>query len=266
MKKGRFSKEEISLIKDNYKNLSYEQLGQKLDRDPESVEKFVKEKLGKNVSSTEERAVQAEYDLKQRLYWKDLKEQFSKDELEMILFHWGRMIGQFRDDVLPTEELQVLDTIKLEILMNRALKEQQKSMRDIEDLEDWVNNEKSLPMEDRDIDRVFNLERQIAVLRASQESLNKDYKDLQQKKGMMLRDLKATREQRIKKLEDSKQTFVGWIKKLVEDPIYTRSIGLDLEKMRIAAEQQQQRLSEYHQYEDGGIDQPFLTPETVKDD
>ena len=80
MKKGRFSKQEISLIKNNYKKLSYEQLGEKLDRDPESVEKFIKEKLGKNVSSTEERAIQAEYDLKQRLYWKDLKEQFSKDE------------------------------------------------------------------------------------------------------------------------------------------------------------------------------------------
>ena len=176
------------------------------------------------------------------------------------------MIGQFRDDVLPTEELQVLDTIKLEILMNRALKEQQKSMRDIEDLEDWVTKEKQVSIEDRDMDRIFNLERQIAVLRASQESLNKDYKDLQQKKGVMLRDLKATREQRIKKLEDSKQTFTGWIKKLVEDPIYTREIGLDMEKMRMAYQKEEARLSEYHQYEDGGLDQPFLTPETAKDD
>jgi len=266
MKKGRFSKEEIVFIKKSFEHISYKEIGEQLDRDPESVEKFVKEKLGKNVSSTEERVVQAEYDLKQRLYWKDLKDQFSKDELEMILFHWGRMIGQFRDDVLPTEELQVLDTIKLEILMNRALKEQQKSMKSIEDLEDWVVREKQLPIEDRDMDRIFNLERQVAVLRASQESLNKDYKDLQQKKGMMLRDLKATREQRIKKLEDSKQTFVGWIKKLAEDPVYSRKIGIDLEKMRMAYQQEEARLSEYHQYEDGGIDQPFLTPETTKDD
>ena len=121
MKKGRFSKPEIAFIKSNCEHLSYEELGTKLDRDPESVESFVKSKLGKDVSSKRERAVQAEYDLKKRPYWKDLKEQFNPSELEMILFHWGRMIGQFRDDVLPTEELQVLDTIKLEILMNRAL-------------------------------------------------------------------------------------------------------------------------------------------------
>ena len=40
----------------------------------------------------------------------------------------------------------------------------------------------------------------------------------------------------------------------------------DIEKMRLSAEQEKTRLSEYHQYEDGGIDQPFLTPETAKND
>ena len=266
MKKGRFSKPEIAFIKSNCEHLSYEELGTKLDRDPESVESFVKSKLGKDVSSKRGRAVQAEYDLKGRPYWKDLKEQFNPSELEMILFHWGRMIGQFRDDVLPTEELQVLDTIKLEILMNRALKEQQKGMKDVENMEKLVTDEKRKGLEDQDMDVIFNMERQIAVLRAAQETLNKDYKDLGQKKAVMLRDMKATREQRIKRLEDSKETFVGWIKRLLDDPAHSRELGLRMEKMRIAADEEMARLSEYHQYEDGGIDQPFLTPETAKDD
>ena len=34
----------------------------------------------------------------------------------------------------------------------------------------------------------------------------------------------------------------------------------------IAYQQEEAKLTEYHQYEDGGIDQPFLTPETAKDD
>lgn len=266
MKKGRFSKTEIAYIKDHCETLSYEELGTQLDRDPESIESFIKSKLGKDVSSKHSRVVQAEYDLKKRPYWKDLKEQFSSSELEMILFHWGRMIGQFRDDVLPTEELQVLDTIKLEILMNRALKEQQKSMKDIERMEKLATDEKRKDLEDQDIDLIFNIERQIAVLRASQETLNKDYKDLGQKKAVMLRDMKATREQRIKRLEDSKETFIGWIKRLLDDPEHAKNLGLKMEKMRIAADEEKARLSEYHRYEDGSIDQPFLTPETVKDD
>ena len=82
----------------------------------------------------------------------------------------------------------------------------------------------------------------------------------------MLKDLKATREQRIKRLEDSKETFVGWIKMLIDDPEFSRGLGVAMEKMRMSSENEKARLSEYHQYEDGGIDQPFLTPETVKDD
>jgi hypothetical protein len=59
-----------------------------------------------------------------------------------------------------------------------------------------------------DWDLVLNLERQSAVLRASQEALcAQDYKDLQTKKSAMIKDLKGTREQRIKAIEDSKVNF-----------------------------------------------------------
>ena len=43
-------------------------------------------------------------------------------------------------------------------------------------------------------------------------------------------------------------------------------MGIEMEKMRLAAYEEEKRLSEYHQYEDHVVDQPFLTPETVKDD
>ena len=127
----------------------------------------------------------------------------------MFTYHWGRIIGQFRDDVLPTEELQVIDAIKLEILMNRALKEQQSTMKDIEHIEGVVKAEKDKHIADQDRDYIINLERQLAIYRASIETLSKDYKELGTKKSGMLKDLKATREQRVKRLEDSKQSFAG---------------------------------------------------------
>ena len=149
--------------------------------------------------------------------------------------------------------------------MNRALKEQQKSMRDIEDLENWVSNEKSLPMEDRDIDRIFNLERQCASLKASMESLNRDYRDLQDKKNKMLKEMKATREQRVKRLEDSKQSFTGWLAYLISNPEISRKYGIEMEKMKLSMLKEKERLGAYHKYEDGQVDQPFLTPDTVKE-
>jgi hypothetical protein len=260
LKKGRLSKKEQKFIQDNHESLSAEQIAKELDRDEVSVENFI---LTKAKSTS---VLEASYDLRSRPYWSDLVEQFSERELEMFTYHWGRIIGQFRDDVLPTEELQVIDAIKLEILMNRALKEQSKTMRDIEHMEDVVKAEKDKHTADQDRDYVMNLERQLAIYRASIETLSKDYKELGTKKSGMLKDLKATREQRVKRLEDSKQSFMGWIKHIMETPDFRNELGKSMEKMRIASEAKRAQLSAYHSYEDGTIDQPFLTPETTKDD
>ena len=81
----------------------------------------------------------------------------------------------------------------------------------------------------------------------------------------MLKDLKGTREQRIKAIEDSKQTFASLVKQIATDKSFRTKIGVDMEKMRLAMEKEKARLSEFHTYEDGQVDQPFLTPDTVKD-
>ena len=264
MKKGRFTKTEQEFIKNNHREMSTLDMATHLDRDPVSVESYVKEKIGN--TTLDDREIEALHDLQGRPFWKDLQRQFTEEELQSLLYHWSRIITQFRDDVLPTEELQIIDAIKLEILMNRALIGQQSNMKNISEYEELITVEKSKSLEIQDKDYIYNLERQIAVCRAAQDSLTRDYKDLQTKKAAMLKDLKATREQRIKRLEDSKQTFIGWVRNLMSNPDTRREMGIEMEKMRLAMKQEEKRLSEYHQYEDGGIDQPFLTPDTVKDD
>ena len=264
MKKGRFSKTAQEFIRENHKEMSIQEIATHLDRDPDSIESYVKQKIGN--TTLDEREIEALHDLQSRPFWKDLQRQFSEDELQSLLYHWGRIITQFRDDVLPTEELQIIDAIKLEILMNRALIGQQTNMKDIGRYEEEVTDEKGKPLEIQDKDHIFNLERQVAVCRAAQESLTREYKDLQTKKASMLKDLKATREQRIKRLEDSKQTFIGWVRNLMSNPEARREMGVEMEKMRLATNIEADRLSEYHKYEDGTIDQPFLTPDSVKED
>ena len=263
MKKGRFTKTEQEFIKNNHREMSVLDIATHLDRDPASVESYVKDKIGN--TTLDDREIEALHDLQNRPFWKDLEKQFSEEELQSLLYHWGRIITQFRDDVLPTEELQIIDAIKLEILMNRALIGQQDNMRSIDQFQDAVTVEKNKDLELQDKDYIYNLERQIEVCRDAQDSLTRDYKDLQTKKAAMLKDLKATREQRIKRLEDSKQTFIGWVRNLMSNPDTRREMGIEMEKMRLAMKQEEKRLSEYHQYEAGGIDQPFLTPDTVKD-
>lgn len=259
MKKGRISKEEEALIQTYIGQLNSLEIAQKLDRDPESIEQFIKRKFKIGITNEE----QAAFELEDRPYWKELELQFTESELELFKYHWSRIISQFKDDVIPTEELQVVDLIKLELLMNRCLKQNKENIEQISMFETLADEARALDPDQQDRDHIFNLDRQIASLRASQESLNRDYRELQSKKSLMLKEMKATREQRVKRLEDSKHNFTMWMTQLISNPELTRQWGIEMEKMRLAMMQERDRLGAYHKYDDGQVDQPFLTPDTI---
>lgn len=261
MRKGRISKEEERFISRNAASMTLEDIAKSLDRDVDSVEQFMKRKLKHGLSLEEEAA----FSLEDRPYWIELQSQFTNDELELFKYHWSRIIAQFKDDVFPTEELQVIDVIKLELLMNRCLKGNKDNIQQISTYENMVKDERSKYKDDQDLDYIINLERQIASLRASQESLNRDYRELQTKKASMLREMKGTREQRIKRLEDSKQSFISWVANMMQDPETMKQYGIEMEKMKMAMLKEKERLSAFHKYEDGLVDQPFLTPDTVRE-
>ena len=52
----------------------------------------------------------------------------------------------------------------------------------------------------------------------------------------------------------------------MSNPEARHEMGVEMEKMRLATNAETERLSEYHKYEDGTIDQPLLTPDSVKED
>lgn len=259
MKKGRISKDEERTIRRLVDSMTVEDIASQLNRDVESVDNFIKRKLRVGLTNEEVAA----FSLESRPYWTELTSQFTGDELELFKYHWTRIIAQFKDDVFPTEELQVVDVIKLEILMNRCLKSNKDNLNEMTLIDTMIRDERAKEKEDRDQDYLMNLERQIASLRASQESLNRDYRELQTKKAAILREMKGTREQRIKRLEDSKQSFTSWVAILMQDPETLKRYGIEMEKMRLAMLKERDRLSAFHKYEDGIVDQPFLTPDTV---
>jgi hypothetical protein len=148
--------------------------------------------------------------------------------------------------------------------MNRAVTQQHTVMKDIEALETALVHERGNI--ELDHAEIGNLERQIGVLRAAQESLNKDYQDMLKEKNKILKEMKATRDARIKHLESNKHNFVNFIRQIVEDRAMRTRLGRDMEKMRLATKVEFERLSEWHQYEDKEVDQPILTPENVLED
>jgi hypothetical protein len=263
MKTGRLSKSEQDYIKANYSIKTYEQLATELDRRVEPIREFIEKKLGKNISFQDERELHAEYDIKSRPFWTDLQNQFDETELEMVVYHWKRIVGQFKDDVFPTEELQILDVVKLEILMNRLLTEQNNTKRNISSMEDILNLEYKKDIADQDANLIINAQTQLSGLRASQETGSKEYREVLGEKNKILKEMKATREQRIKRVEDSRQSFTGYMSNLLMNTDLRRSLGISMEKMRLAMYKERERLGQYHRFEDGMIDQPILCVDTI---
>ena len=116
MKRGRFSADDIKFIEQNCEALSPEAIAEHIERDVSSVINWIERNIG--FSDNQKKEVEASLELRAKPYWRELEQQFDNDELDMFEFHFKKMWAQFKDDVFHTEEMQIIDTIKLEILMN----------------------------------------------------------------------------------------------------------------------------------------------------
>ena len=81
----------------------------------------------------------------------------------------------------------------------------------------------------------------------------------------MHKDLKTTRDQRLKIIEDSKKTYADLIK-LLDDESTRVNFGQEMEIRRIAKDKEYFKLAQYHDFMDGMVDRPILNAETVMQD
>lgn len=263
------SKYEYQFIKDNVHNLDYMAIAKQLDREPDAVRRYIEDKLGMTVSLDMTQGpvgFSIQYDLEDEAFWPTLVNQFSKEELEIFKYQWDQIFAQFGGDVFPTEKLQIIDTIKLEVLMNRNLKEQRDSAQSIIRFERDIMAEKAKDEEVQDKGFIFEMEKQLSFYRAAQGSLGKDYRELQDRKNRMFQAIKGTRDQRFDRIENSRETFLTWMSDIVNDSSKRQELGRRMEKIRLSVLDEEIRLGAYHKYEDGTIDQPYLTAENVKPD
>lgn len=262
MKYGRLSLEERDFIKANYTRFSYKEMATKLERKVGPIRSFVEKNLGKNLVSQTDFENKNDYDIKRQPYWIDIQKQFDKEEQDMFIFHFKKFVSQFKDDVLPTEISQIVDAIKLDIMKNRLLTYQQDNKTMITSTEKMLQDEKD--KDPQDINVIITMQDQIATLRVSQESISKEYRELQQEKNRLYTAMKATRDARIKNIESSKVSFNSWLSELLNNSELRRSLGLKLEKMRLATEVEKRRLAAPKTYLDGTIDMPLFSSETIK--
>lgn len=264
-KRGQLGLEEEKFIRDNIGLLSIEQIADQLNRTVKPVERYISEaKIGLKTPDEQENDKTLRQKLHAKTFWTEIERQFDKDSGELDYFEdtWIGLVKQFREDVLPAEELQIKQFITIDILINRSMKERKRHIADTEKLQTEVDREYQLDEELRDGPKLANLETQLSFARNSIANYTNEYTKLLNEQQKISKDLKATREQRIKRIEDGKSSWIGLIRMLEDEEIREKQ-GREMEIMAMAVEKNKELLSEYHQYADEGVDMPLLTPETI---
>lgn len=266
-KRGQLSLDEEKFIRDSYGSLTIEQIADQLNRNVDPIKRYIRENNLTIINNSQE--LKDNEILRQKLYsktfWPEIKKQFDEETGELRYFEdtWIGLIKQFREDVLAAEELQIKQFITIDILINRSMKERKRHIAETEKLQRLVDKEYEKSEDQRDIPKLANLETQLSFARNSIANYTNEYTKLLSEQQKISKDLKATREQRIKRIEDGKSSWIGLIRMLEDEEVRERE-GREMEILALATEKYKEKLSEYHQYLDNSLDKPLLSPETVE--
>lgn len=263
-KRGQLSLDEEKFIRESINILSIEEIADQLNRNIDPIKRYIDEEQLYSLDDKSENEI-LKRKLRSKTFWNEIVRQFDEDSGELQYFEdtWVGLIKQFREDVLPAEELQIKQFITIDILINRSMKERKRHISETEKLQKLVDKEYEKKEEDRDIPKLANLETQLSFARNSIASYTNEYTKLLNEQQKISKDLKATREQRIKRIEDGKSSWVGLIR-MLEDEAIREKEGKEMEILALATDKAKQKLYEYHNFTDHNVDCPILNPEALE--
>lgn len=265
-KRGALSLKEEDFITQQCQKMTVEEIAKSLNRGVAPIKKFIEKNhlISKNMSIDEENNALYRARLRARDYYGKLKMKFTLDELKYFESQWINLVKQFETtaEVLYSEEMQIVDLITQNIIGDRSMNEYMSHMKDIQNLQDLLEAEYAVSPDNRDKDRIAALQSQLDFSRSAVKSYTSERTKILEKTMALTKELKAGRNDRIKRIEDSKTTFATYID-MLQDLKRRQKEGEEINLMRLAIEKTRSTLSEDHVYEDKKIDRPLLTPETV---
>jgi hypothetical protein len=260
-KRGKLSKAEEKYIKENCFDLGLQEIADAINRTVEPVKKYLERANLKGRETTDYEHLVAT--LRSRPYYIEIRKQLL-DEDEVMYFEnqWIEFFRQFQEDVTHSEEMQIIEVVRCEFLINRSMKDRKEIMQNIVVLENLINDEMAKDKDERDVTSVALFQQQLGSMIGAKSSYINEYEKLVTKKERYLKDLKGTREQRKKVADDATTNFSQWLR-IASKLANKEKEGFDMEVQAIAADKARASLAEFHQYEDGEVDQPLLNMDTL---
>lgn len=261
MKTGRLSKTEIVFIDEHLDTMTDAEIAAHLDRsiEPINQRRASKSQRDKNADGQEYVA-----QLHKKHFWDVIKSSLLAEEIPYFQDSWAALYAQFVDQrVTATDEMMMKDVIIDDILLHRALGEKRNIIAEIRRLEDEITMVLSKPFELRtqeENDRIINNQRHVVQLRGTQEDYSREINEIKKAKDNKFKDLKATRQERLKTVEEAGRNFFSLVKLLDEHHMREKE-GRMTALVCEAAKKIKGEMQQPHQFLDGEIDTPFALPE-----
>lgn len=190
------------------------------------------------------------------LYYGNLKEQFTKEEIDFYLEEWGTLCLQF-EDIVATEKRQIDELIKVSIMGNRIL-------RNIKVAEDEILNIKKeirafrtatpdLETNEEAQEKDGLLMNMIRTMAGQSHAMSSDYEKNINIKNQLLDELNARRKDRVDQLSRRGTTFLGLVQAFRDREVRTKH-GEHMELVRMAKEKKKSDWRRPTTFPDGSKD------------
>lgn len=204
--------------------------------------------------------------------WLQFNEEFSKEEMDMFLYEYCKLMTDFgEDEIKKFEENQLYMSIRYWILIHRNMVDRKKTTVELEELENLikkiVKNGVDAPEFNGDHDKYWStvnmLEEKRRGLNASQIAKTTEHRSLTEKHQKFMEDLKVTRNQRIDRFEQKRNVnFLDVIKEL-ENEDNRRATGLQMELVKQAMNKQEKEWGKITRFHDNELDRMVLDSDTI---
>lgn len=264
-KGGTISVEDRKFILGHMNDMSAEEIAEKLNRNTLVVQRVIQTYT--NMPNIVNDAVR--WRLKKSNHWKQLKKAFTEDELSYIEDEYVTIVQQFQENVVATEEVQILDFVKTGVLQQRNLEAKQKIQENLNEYGRMVqaiedahgSNFAELSNEDRDT--IMDLKNKQAACMNAESNRTVEWLNLQKEKDVLYEKIMGSREQRVKEILNTKISFTQYVKELLEKDKQEKESRF-IQLYNKATTKELDRLASPYKYADGIIDNPILSAEVVE--
>jgi len=271
LKKGALSDEEKRAIEQHIKFDSFSAVAKKLNRNEATVRKWcqrngiTKDRTSENKNLEEKK--------KRSPHFEELSNILTDREMDLAVKIYTELMRQFGSDILPSEEIQVIDFCVISASLNRALAkekeiqkilDQQIALRELLEKEKPGFDEDDGNLADDWMDKIDQIDLKISTLSDDLKETKKNQLSFFDKKEKATNALGASRNNRAKDIAKSNENWSDFVVYLKTNVDFRTRLGLEIERARLSIKEEFIRLSQLHEYADGIVDYPVLNSDVVE--